>query len=98
MVRFMKEMRRSTRIRMRWKISELIMILVSSVIKAPLLNSLAKEVKLIQVTSTATKHANKSFLSWLGNFSPHLSLGVEGWLWTGWVVSLVDLIVSSSLW
>jgi hypothetical protein len=83
---------------MRWKISELIMILVSSVIKAPLLNSLAKEVKLIQVTSTATKHANKSFLSWLGNFFPHLSLGVEGWLWTGWVVSLVDLIVSSSLW
>jgi hypothetical protein len=38
------------------------------------------------VTSTATKHANKSFLSWL-SFFPYLSLGVEGWLWTGWVVS-----------
>jgi hypothetical protein len=39
------------------------------------------------MTSTATKHSNKSFLSWLGGFFPHLSLGVEGWLWTGWVVS-----------
>jgi hypothetical protein len=45
------------------------------------------ETKLIQVTSTATKHANKSFLSWLRGFFPHLSLGVEGWLWTRWVVS-----------
>jgi hypothetical protein len=52
-----------------------------------LLNSLATEAKLIQVTSTATKHANKSFLSRLGDFFPHFSLGVEGWLWTGWVVS-----------
>jgi hypothetical protein len=39
------------------------------------------------VTSTATKHANKNFLSRLGDFSPHFSLGVEGWLWIGWVVS-----------
>jgi hypothetical protein len=39
------------------------------------------------VTSTATKHANKSFLSQLGGFLLHFSLGVEGWLWIGWVVS-----------
>jgi hypothetical protein len=39
------------------------------------------------VTSTATKHANKGFLSRLENFFPHFSLGVEGWLWTGWVMS-----------
>jgi hypothetical protein len=39
------------------------------------------------VTSTATKYANKSFLSWLGGFFPYLSLGYEGWLWIGWVVS-----------
>jgi hypothetical protein len=45
------------------------------------------EAKLTQVTSTAIKHANKGFLSWLENFFPHLSLRVEGWLWTGWVVS-----------
>jgi hypothetical protein len=38
------------------------------------------EAKLIQVTSTVTKHANKSFLSWLGGFSLHFSPGVEGWL------------------
>jgi hypothetical protein len=87
MVRFMREARWSARIRTRWKIDELIMIFVSSIIKAPLLNSLATEAKLIQVTSTAIKYANKSFLSWLGNFFPHLSLGVEGWLWIGWVVS-----------
>jgi hypothetical protein len=43
--------------------------------------------ELIQVTSTATKHANKSFLSWLGGFFPYLSLGVERWLWIGWEVS-----------
>jgi hypothetical protein len=53
----------------------------------PLLDSLAMEAELIQVTSTVTKHTNKSFLSWLGGFFPHFSLGVEGWLWTGWVVS-----------
>jgi hypothetical protein len=35
----------------------------------------------------ATKHANKSFLSWLGGFFPHFFLGVEGWLGIGWVVS-----------
>jgi hypothetical protein len=34
------------------------------------------------VTDTATKHANKSFLSWLGGFS----LGVDGWLWIEWVI------------
>jgi hypothetical protein len=45
------------------------------------------EAKLIQVTSTATKHVNKSFHSRFRNFCPHFSLGVEGWLWTGWVVS-----------
>jgi hypothetical protein len=39
------------------------------------------------VTTTATKHANKSFLSSLGGFFPHFSLGIEGWLWIGWVVS-----------
>jgi hypothetical protein len=45
------------------------------------------EAKHIEVTSTATKHANKSFLSRLGGFFAHFSLGVEGWLWIGWVVS-----------
>jgi hypothetical protein len=54
--------------------------------KMPLLDSLAMEVELIQVTITATKHANKRFLSWLEGFFPYLSLGVEGWLWIGWVV------------
>jgi hypothetical protein len=34
-----------------------------SIIKAPLLDSLAMKAKLIQVTLMATKHANKSFLS-----------------------------------
>jgi hypothetical protein len=49
-----------------------------------LLNSLAPEAKLIQVTSTATKYANKSFLSWLGEFffTPLLGLnddfGLDG--------------------
>jgi hypothetical protein len=43
--------------------------------------------ELIQVTSTATKHANESFLSQLGGFFPFLSLGVERWLWIRWVVS-----------
>jgi hypothetical protein len=52
----------------------------------PLLGSLVLEDKLIQVTSTATKHANKNFLSWLRDFFPHFSLGVEGWLGIGWVV------------
>jgi hypothetical protein len=83
----MREARQSTRIRTRQKINELITICVSSIIKAALLNSLAIEAKLIQVVNTATKHVNKSFLSWLGNFFPHLSLGVEGRLWTRWVLS-----------
>jgi hypothetical protein len=46
-----------------------------------------KEAKLVQVTSTTTKHAHKSFLSRLEDFFPHFSLWVEGWLWAGWVVS-----------
>jgi hypothetical protein len=72
---------------MRQKINKLITIRVSSIIKAPVLNSPAMEVELIHVTSTTTKHANKSFLSWLGVFFPYLSLGFERWLWIGWVVS-----------
>jgi hypothetical protein len=80
MVRFMKEVRRSTRIRTRRKINKLIAIWVSSIIKAPLLDSLEMEAKLIQVTSMTTKHANKSFLSSLEGLFPHFSLGVEGWL------------------
>jgi hypothetical protein len=39
------------------------------------------------VTRTATKHANKGFLSQLRGFFPHFSLRVEGRLWVGWVVS-----------
>jgi hypothetical protein len=38
------------------------------------------------VTGTATKHAHKSFLSWLGGFFPHFSFRVEGRLWIAWVV------------
>jgi hypothetical protein len=38
------------------------------------------------VISTATKHANKSFLSQHGGFFSHFSLGVEGWICIGWVV------------
>jgi hypothetical protein len=53
----------------------------------PLLYSLMPETKLIQVISTGTKHAHKSFLSQLGGFFPCSSLWVEGWLWVGWVVS-----------
>jgi hypothetical protein len=34
-----------------------------------------------------TKQANKSFPTWVGGFSPYSSLGVERWLWIGWVVS-----------
>jgi hypothetical protein len=52
----------------------------------PLLNSLASEAKFNQVTSTATKHANKTFISWLEGFFLHTSLGVKGWLVIGWVV------------
>jgi hypothetical protein len=48
---------------MKQQIKEVIMIRVSSMLKAPLLNSLTPEAKLIYATSTATKHANKSFLS-----------------------------------
>jgi hypothetical protein len=50
------------------------------------LNSLPPEAKLIQVTSTAKEHANKSFLSRLRSFFPCFSLWVEGWLWIGWVM------------
>jgi hypothetical protein len=75
------------RIRMRREINELIMIWVSSIVKVPLINSLATEAKLIQVISTTTKHADKSFLSQVESFFPCFSLCVEGWLWIGWVVS-----------
>jgi hypothetical protein len=53
----------------------------------PPLNSLPPEAKHIQVTSTATKHPNKIFLSRPGGFFPYFSLWVEGWLCVGWVVS-----------
>jgi hypothetical protein len=72
---------------MRQKINKLITIRVSSIIKVPLLYSLMAEAELIQVTNTITKHANKSFLSWLRGFFPYLSLGFERWLWIGWVMS-----------
>jgi hypothetical protein len=75
------------RIRTRRKINKLITIGVSSILSTPPLNSLLPEAKLIQVTSTATKHANKSFLSRLKGFLPYFSLWVEGWLLVGWVVS-----------
>jgi hypothetical protein len=52
----------------------------------PPVNSLLPEAKLIQVTRTATKHVNKSFLSRLGGFSLHISLRIEGWLWIGWIM------------
>jgi hypothetical protein len=102
MVRFMRETRQSTRrsarrsmrrsvrrsmrVRMRKTLKELITIWVSRILKMPPLNPLSTKAKLIQVISTVTKHANKSFLSQLGGFSLHCSLGVEGWLWIGWVV------------
>jgi hypothetical protein len=69
------------RIRTRRKIKELIMICVSSILITPPLNSLPLEAKFIQVTSTATKHAHKSFLSRLEGFFPCFSL------WVGWIVS-----------
>jgi hypothetical protein len=86
--------RRSTRVKARWnmrirarqKINKLIMIWVSSILNMPPLNSLSPKAKLIQVISTATKHAHKSFLSWLRGFFPYFSLWVEGWLWIGWVM------------
>jgi hypothetical protein len=91
--------RRSTRVKARWnmrirtrrEINELIRIWVSSIVKMSLINSLAPEAKLIQVTSTATKHANESFLSRLGGFSLHTSLWVEGWLWVWRVWNLFGL-------
>jgi hypothetical protein len=52
----------------------------------PPLNPLAPEAKLIHVTDTATKHANKSLLSWFGGYFPHFSLRMEGRLWILWVV------------
>jgi hypothetical protein len=69
------------------EINELITIWVSRIIKVHLLDPLVTEAGIIQVTSTATKHANKSLLSRLGGFFPHFYLGVEGWLWIVWVVS-----------
>jgi hypothetical protein len=53
----------------------------------PPLNSLPPEAKLIQVTNTGTKHANKRFLSRIWGFFSYFSLWVKGWLWVGWVVS-----------
>jgi hypothetical protein len=82
----MKEMRRSARRGMRQKINRLITIRVSSIIKVPLLHSLAAKAKLIQVTHMATKHANINFLTWIWSIFLHTSLGVEGWLGIGWVV------------
>jgi hypothetical protein len=95
MVRSMRELRQSmrrsakqcTKIRTRQKIKEPITICVCSILIAPLLNSLVMEAKLIQVTSTVTKHTHKCFLSRLGGFFAHFSLGVEGRLWIGWIVS-----------
>jgi hypothetical protein len=95
MVMFMSELRQSTkrsewesvRERARRKIRKLITIWVFSIIKAPPLNPLVPEVKLIQVTLTATKHANEGFHPRLGGFFPHFSLRVEGRLWVGWIVS-----------
>jgi hypothetical protein len=78
--------RQNTRIRLMRNIKELIMIWVSSILNTSL-NSLLLKAKLIQVTSMATKHANKSFLPRLGGFFPYFSLWVEGWLWVRWVVS-----------
>jgi hypothetical protein len=71
---------------MRQKINELITIWVSSILNTPPLNFLPPEEKLIQVTSMATKHANKSFLSQLIGFFSYFSLWIEGWLWNGWVM------------
>jgi hypothetical protein len=39
------------------------------------------------VTSTTTKHVNKSFLFRLGGFFSYFSLWVEGWIWVGCVLS-----------
>jgi hypothetical protein len=78
--------RRNMRIRTRRKINKLITIWVSSILNVPPLYYLPPEAKLIQVTSAATKHAHKSFLSRLGGFLPCFSLWVKGWLWIGWVM------------
>jgi hypothetical protein len=74
------------RIRTRRKIDKLIMIWVYGILNTPPLNSLSPEAKLIQVIGTATKHANKSFISRLRGFLPCFSLWDEGWLWIGWVM------------
>jgi hypothetical protein len=78
--------RRNTRMITRRKINELMTIWVSSILNTPPLNSLPPEAKLIQVTSTTTKHANKSLHSRLRGFLPCFSLWVEGWLRIGWVM------------
>jgi hypothetical protein len=78
--------RRNMRIRTRQKIDKLITIWVSNILNMPPLNSLPPEAKLIQVTSTATKHANKSFLSQLRGFFPCFSLWVEWLFWIGWIM------------
>jgi hypothetical protein len=94
MVRSMSELRQSTRRsarqssreRMMQKIRKLITIWVSDIVKVPPLNPLTPEAKLIQVTSTDTKLANKNFLSRPRGFFPHFSHRVEGRLWIGWIV------------
>jgi hypothetical protein len=78
--------RRRMRIRTKQKINELITIWVSKILNMPPLNSLPPEAKLIQVTSTAVKHAHKSFLSRFRGFFPSFSIWDEGWLWIGWVM------------
>jgi hypothetical protein len=74
------------RVRTRRKLNELITIRVSSILNTSPLNFITLKAKLIQVTSTATKHANKSFLSRHTSFSHCFFLWVERWLWVGWVV------------
>jgi hypothetical protein len=64
----------------------------------PLLNSLTPEGKLIQVTSTATKYANKRFLSRLGISLFTSSFGLkDGFGLDEYWVS-VGLSASYSLW
>jgi hypothetical protein len=52
----------------------------------PLLHSLTPKAKLIQVTHTATKHANVNFRTWIRSIFLHTSLRVEGWIGIRWVV------------
>jgi hypothetical protein len=58
----------------------------SLIVHTPLLHSLVPNAKLIQVSRTATKHANVNFLTWIWSSFLYTSLGDEGWLGIGWVV------------